>query len=81
MPIFLAFRKGAVYARAMATEHAALIEAIGPKLIRDTYQLSRQNLHNWRKNGIPHKKRVAVARLAALSGVSLPADFFEGMDA
>lgn len=65
----------------MATEHATLIDAIGPKLIRDTYQLSRQNLHNWRKNGVPHKKRVAFARLAAVHGVTVPPDFFEGMEA
>ncbi len=61
--------------------HRELIDAIGTKAVRDAYSLSRQRLYAWRKNGVPHSHRVAVARLAAMSGVPVPGDFFEGMAA
>jgi hypothetical protein len=59
--------------------HRQIIEAIGPKVVKDAYGLSRQRLHGWKTRGIPHSHRVAVARLAAMNGVPLPGDFFEGM--
>lgn len=74
----LAFRQTPVYDAPMHS-HKQIIEAIGPKAVKDAYGLSRQRLHAWKKRGIPHSHRVAVARLAAMSGVSVPADFFEGM--
>ncbi len=61
--------------------HKELIDAIGSKTVRQAYSLSRQRLYAWRKNGVPHSHRVAVARLAAMNGVALPSDFFEGMAA
>lgn len=59
--------------------HQTLIDAIGPKLVRDTYSLSRQRLHYWRMRGVPHAYRVAFAKLAAEHGQPVPADFFKGM--
>ncbi len=61
--------------------HRELIDAIGTKAVANAYGLSRQRLYAWRKNGVPHTHRVAVARLAAMSGVAVPSDFFEGMAA
>ncbi len=59
--------------------HEALIDAIGSEIVRNRYALTRQRLHNWRKRGVPHSHRVAVAKLAAEHGVVVPPDFFEGM--
>ena len=77
----LAFRQTVVYGCGMEANHDSLIAAIGPKAVREAYDLSRQTLHNWRKRGIPCKYRVAVARLAAERGVPVPQDFFEDMAA
>lgn len=76
----LAFRKTGVYDSRMHP-HKQIIEAIGPKVVQDAYSLSRQRLHAWKKRGIPHSHRVAVAKLAAMNGVTLPGDFFAGMAA
>lgn len=62
------------------SSHMALIDAIGTKAVKDAYRLSRQRLHNWRKRGVPHSHRVAVAKLAAERGVAVPQNFFAGME-
>ncbi len=61
--------------------HRDIIDAIGTKQVAQAYGLSRQRLYAWRNRGIPHSHRVAIARLAAMNGVALPSDFFEGMAA
>jgi len=61
--------------------HSEIIDAIGSRVVRDAYKLSRQRLHGWRVRGIPHSHRVAVARLASMNGVTITPDFFEGMAA
>ncbi len=60
-----------------ATSHKALIEAIGPNVVKARYALSRQRLHQWTKRGIPYGHRVAVAKLAAEQGVAVPLTFFD----
>ena len=59
--------------------HSALIEGIGIKVVRRAYGLTPARLYNWRQRGIPHSHRVAIARLASVNGIAVPADFFEGM--
>ena len=85
IPIILAF-SGLRFVGAASTSrdmetpsHRELIDAIGRDTVKTRYDLSRQRLHNWRKRGIPHSHRVAVAKLAAEHGVVVPANFFEGM--
>ena len=60
-------------------KHQKLFDAIGPRVVRDTYGISRQTLHHWRKRCIPHSYRVAFAKLAAEHGQPVPPDFFKGM--
>lgn len=55
--------------------HAALIEAIGSALIREKFAVSHQRLYLWRKRGIPHTHRAAIAQMAMLAGLPIPADF------
>lgn len=63
----------------MASSHEQLIDTLGRKVVRQRYGLTRQALYYWRKRGVPHSHRVAVAKLAAENGVVVPQDFFEGM--
>lgn len=55
--------------------HSSLIDAIGPAVIRGQFSLSHQRLHAWRKRGIPHTHRPAIAHLAALQGKQIPEGF------
>lgn len=59
--------------------HAELIEKVGAAEVKDAYALSRQNLHAWRRRGVPHLYRVSFAKMAAMRGVAIPEDFFAGM--
>jgi len=60
--------------------HAALIDQLDAKRVREAYGLNRSNLYTWRVRGIPQRYRVSFARLAAVNAVAVPSDFFEGME-
>lgn len=55
--------------------HDALIDSIGPDLIRQQFGLTSQRLYAWRQRGIPYSHRGAVAQLATLHGKPVPSDF------
>lgn len=55
--------------------HNQLIDKIGSDALRVQFNLSAQRLHAWRKRGIPHTHRPAVAQLALLKGAPVPQDF------
>lgn len=59
--------------------HSALIDALGKKAVSEVYNLRPAGLHAWRMRGIPHLKRISFAKLAAMNGVAVPPDFFDGM--
>lgn len=59
--------------------HSALIDAIGKTAVCKLYRLGPTTLHSWRVRGIPHLKRISFAKLAAMNGVAVPPDFFDGM--
>lgn len=61
--------------------HSALIDAIGAPKVASTFDLTPQRLHMWRVRGIPQLKRIAFAKVAAESCVSVPEDFFAEMAA
>lgn len=58
---------------------AALIDAIGPKVVTSAYGIKPMNLYTWRVRGVPERYKVSFARLAATNGVAVPSDFFAGM--
>jgi len=60
--------------------HADLIDKIPRDALKERFDLSRQRLHHWRKNGVPLAKRIAFARLAADNGVAVPQAFFDEAD-
>jgi hypothetical protein len=45
-------------------KHARIIDIIGGEAIRERYQLSRQRLSKWRKEGIPWTHRAHFAAFA-----------------
>ena len=62
--------------------HAELIEALGGGTVLmgalkqiTGWDVPRDNIYAWKRNGIAWKYRPAVARLAAEKGVELPAQF------
>ena len=55
--------------------HSKLIDDLGAAFVRREFNLSHQRLHAWRKRGIPHGFRPALARLAAIHGKDIPTDF------
>lgn len=58
-------------------QHAALIDALGPKELRRRFNLSLTRLHNWRVRGVPHGFRPALARMARQKGVDVPQGFLD----
>ena len=56
-------------------EHSELIDAVGSPKVRTHFALRPQTLNWWRIRGVPLSKRVAFARLANESGVTLPSSF------
>jgi hypothetical protein len=55
----------------------ALIDQIGPELVREQFDLSPQLLHMWRVRGVPIVKRIAFHNLALAKGIQPPPDFLE----
>lgn len=54
----------------MSTHHpdAAIIERIGPKVVREHFDLSRHSLYYWRKNGVPRSNRRPIKLLGESLG-------------
>ena len=61
-------------------KHSDIIDAIPRQALNDRFNLSRQRLSHWRKNGVPMGKRIAFARLAADNGIAVPQAFFDEAD-
>lgn len=52
--------------------HAAAIDRIGPGKVQTHYNMSRQALHKWKKEGIPKMHHNSIRLLAVLNGVNVP---------
>lgn len=57
--------------------HSELIDAVGPREVRERFSISPQVLYNWRVRGIAPLSMFAFAELAAEHGVAMPADFLD----
>lgn len=55
----------------------AMIDQIGPELIRERLGASPQLLHMWRVRGVPLPKRIAFYNLALERGIQPPPEFLE----
>jgi hypothetical protein len=53
----------------------ALIDQVGPAVVREHFGVSAQHLHMWRVRGIPVVKRIAFHNLALANGVTPPPEF------
>ena len=53
----------------------ALIDQVGPELVREHFEVSPQLLHMWRVRGVPLPKRIAFHNLALRHGVQPPPEF------
>lgn len=53
----------------------ALIDQIGPGIVREHFGITPQVLSNWRVRGVPVRKRIAFNNLALTRGVATPPEF------
>jgi hypothetical protein len=61
-------------------KHSDIIDLIPRQALIERFELSRQLLSHWRKNGVPFSKRIAFARLAADYSIAIPQSFFDEAD-